>query len=97
MQEHDTCAHVLYCSYEGQVETLKHTIDLMEDWLTEAETVPDLLGCIAEYPHGHCGCTMTENCASLGPQYMQMAHDKDAIGWRRFKEGMICMHMRGIQ
>ncbi len=44
----DTCSHVLYCTHEGQVETLRHTIDLLD---------PDLIDCIAEYAHGRGGKT----------------------------------------
>jgi hypothetical protein len=52
----DTCAHVLFCTHQGRVEMLRHTLDLMEDWLEESNTDPNLLDCIAEYAHGHCGC-----------------------------------------
>jgi hypothetical protein len=51
MQERDTCEHVLFCCHSGRVETLKHTVDLMEAWLTEVDTEPDLLDCIAEYAY----------------------------------------------
>jgi hypothetical protein len=51
MQECNTCEHVLFCCHSGQVETLKHTVDLMEAWLTKADTEPDLLDCIAEYAY----------------------------------------------
>ena len=42
-----TCTHVLFCHHTGWVETLQHTIDLMEDWLEAVGTDPDLLNCIA--------------------------------------------------
>jgi hypothetical protein len=69
----------------------------MEEWLEEAETDPDLLDCIAEYAHGQGERTMTEICSSLGSQFIQMAKEQDAIGWRWFMEGMICGSMRKIQ
>ncbi len=34
---------------------LKHTLELAEDGLTEAETDPDLLDCIMEFTHGRGG------------------------------------------
>jgi hypothetical protein len=52
MVARDTCIHVLFCSHKGRVETFKHTLDLMEEWLEDAETDPNLLDCIAEYAHG---------------------------------------------
>jgi hypothetical protein len=60
---------------------LRHTFDLMEDWLEDLDTDPNLLDCIAEYAHGRGGCTMMEICHSLGEEYHQMAKDQDKIGW----------------
>jgi hypothetical protein len=40
---------------------------------------------------------MEEICKGLGPQFTKMAKEQDAIGWRRFMEGMICRSMRKIQ
>jgi hypothetical protein len=97
MQEWDTCVYILFFHLAGHVETLKHTIDIIEDWIVEAETEPDLLDCIVEYADGWGGRSMTDICKGLGPQYMQMARDQDAIGWRRFMEGIICKQIREIQ
>ncbi len=49
----DTCAHVHFCCHKGRVDTFRHTLDLTEEWLEEAETGPDFLDCIAEYANGH--------------------------------------------
>ncbi len=65
----------------------KLTLDLAEKWLEEMDTDPDLLDCIMEYAHGRGGRTMESICEGLG----------DAIGWRRFMEGMISKEMRTIQ
>jgi hypothetical protein len=75
----------------------RHTLDLMEEWLREAGTDPDLLDCIAKYAHGQGERTMTKIFSSLGSQFIQMAKEQDAIGWRQFMEGMICRSMRKIQ
>jgi hypothetical protein len=50
-----------------------------------------------EYAHGRGGRTMEDICEGLGPQFQKMAKAQDAIGWRRFMEGMICKEMRQIQ
>jgi hypothetical protein len=97
MKLHDTCAHVLFCDYAGRVETLHHTINLLESWLEEAGTNLVLLDCIAEYAYGWGGRTMVEICYGLGYPFQQIARDQDAIGWRRFMEGMICTQMGQIQ
>jgi hypothetical protein len=93
----DTCAHVLSCTHEGRVEALKLTLNLAESWLEEMDTDPDLLDCIMEYAHGRGGRTMENICEGLGSQYQRMAREQDAIGWRRFMEGMISKEMRTIQ
>ena len=36
-------------------------------------------------------------CEGLGPQFQRMVREQDAIGWRRFLEGMISKEMRTIQ
>ncbi len=41
LQEWDTCAHILFCCHNDRVETLHHTINLIEDWLEESETKPE--------------------------------------------------------
>jgi hypothetical protein len=97
MIEWDMCAHVLHCCHQGRVETLKHTLELMEEWLIEADTEPDLIDCIKEYVHSRGGQSMTEICSSLGQQFLQMAREQDAIGWRHFVEGMVGKSMRAIQ
>ncbi len=81
MQEWDTCAHILHCCHKGRVKTLHHTIDLMEAWMEEVDTDPDLLDCIAEYAYARGGRTMMEICDGLGERYLQMARKQDAIGW----------------
>jgi hypothetical protein len=42
LQARDTCAYVLFYCHNGRVETLHHTIDLIENWLEESETEPEL-------------------------------------------------------
>jgi hypothetical protein len=87
MQEWDICEHVLFCCASGQVETLQHTVDLMEDWLNKADTDPDLLDCIAEYTYSRGRILVMEICYRLGEEYQQMAMDQDVIGWRRLWRG----------
>ncbi len=80
MVAREMCEHVLFCCHEGRVEILLLTLGIMEDWLEEAETDPDLLDCIAKYAHGRGGWTMVEICTGLGLQFMRMAQEQDAIG-----------------
>jgi hypothetical protein len=97
LQDLDTCAPVLYCDHVGRVKTLRRTINLIKGWMEEVDTDPILLDCIAEYACGRGGRSMVEICTGLGENYQQMVWDQDAIGWRRFMEGMVCSCMRRIQ
>ena len=65
--------------------------------MEESDTDPTLLDCIAEFALGRGECTMVEICRGLDEIYQQMAVDQDAIGWRRFMEGMIVQDFRSIQ
>jgi hypothetical protein len=97
LQKRDTCAHVLFCEHAGRVATLHHRVDLLEAWMEESGTDPDLLDCIAEYAYSRGGRTMVEICRGLGEPFQRMARDQDEIGWRQFMEEMICGRMRQIQ
>jgi hypothetical protein len=97
MQVPETCAHVLYCCHEGRVETLYYTIDIMDEWPTDADTKPTLQECLVEYARGRGGITMLEVCSGMGELYTLMAANQDCIGWRRFMEGMVCKRIRSIQ
>jgi hypothetical protein len=72
-------------------------VDLLESWLEEASTEPDLLDCIAEYAYSRGGRTAMEICNGQGEPFQRMARDQDEIGWRRFMEGMICTKVCNIQ
>ena len=74
-----------------------HSIDLLEHWLVEVNTDPDLRECIVEYAKGRGGYTMTEICRGMDSRYRKVAEEQDAIGWMRFTEGMICQGLRGLQ
>ncbi len=48
-----------------RVETLTHSIDLLEQWLVEVDTDPELRECLVEYARGRGGRTMTEICRGM--------------------------------
>jgi hypothetical protein len=76
---------------------LFHTIDIMDKWLTDADTKPALQECLVKYAHGRGGITMSEVCSGMGELYTSMVDNQDRIGWRQFMEGMVCKRIRGIQ
>ena len=93
----ETAEHVLYCEEAGRVEFLSKWTEAMESWLEESETDEDLLYCIVEYMSGRGARTMTEICRGLGPRFGRLGRSQDAIGWRRFMEGMISKEVVIIQ
>ena len=73
------------------------SIDLLQSWLAEVDTDPDLLDCIVKHTKGRGGVTMSEICLGMDSRHCLMAQDQDVIGWRWFMEGMICQQLREIQ
>jgi hypothetical protein len=96
-QVNKTCSHILFCNHPGWVDALMNSINLLEQWLEEADTNPVLCKCIVEYARGRGQLAMTDICRGMDFQYTKMADKQDAIGWRRFMEGMVCRSIRGIQ
>jgi hypothetical protein len=62
MQVPETCGHVLQCCHDGRVETLFHSINIMDQWLSDASTEPTLKTCLVEYAQGQGGVSMTKVC-----------------------------------
>lgn len=85
----ETAEHIVSCSEDGRVKVMQSTIDLVEKWLTGANTAGSITNCIIQYTRGRGYRTMQEICNSMGGQFQEMAKEQDTIGWRRFMEGMI--------
>ena len=66
------------------------SIEILELWLIEVDTDPDLLSCIVEFANGQGGITMTEICWDKAQRYCLMATYQDDISWHLFMEGMVC-------
>jgi hypothetical protein len=97
--EKETCSHILSCKDAGRVETFISSIDLLDQWLDNEDTDPELRMCITEYAHGRGSASMYDICIEndLDQSFISMAQEQDSIGWRRFMEGMVCSGMRRIQ
>ena len=93
----ETCAHVLLCEEEGQVDALRASIELIDKWMRDAGTDNGLRCCIIEYAQGRGGRTMEEIARNRGQRIQTFALSQDKIGWRRFMEGMISKEAIPIQ
>jgi hypothetical protein len=56
----ETCAQILFCSNEGQVDIMMKSISLLSSWMVEVDTDPDLHECIVEYAKGRGTMTMSD-------------------------------------
>jgi hypothetical protein len=74
-------------------------ISLMDQWMKQNNTDPDLRDCIYEYATGRGRLSMEviyiEN--DYTDRYKIMTRSQDLIGWRQFMEGMVCKQIRAIQ
>jgi hypothetical protein len=48
----ETCLYILFCNHPGQVKALMQSVDLLEQWLIEVDTDPNLQKCIVGYARG---------------------------------------------
>jgi hypothetical protein len=90
------CGHILHCNKVGRVEALMQMIGLLEIWLLESETDPELASVLVEFACSQGMKSLEEICRHT-PQLHQMAMAQDRIGWCRFTEGMICTQVVEIQ
>jgi hypothetical protein len=99
MQVPETCCHILHCPHDGRVKALHTTISLLDRWMKQNNTNPDLRECIYEYAMGRGRTSMVEICTEndYDERYRTMARSQDSIGWQRFMEGMVCKEIRAIQ
>ncbi len=77
----ETCSHILYFNHAGRVDILMKSIELLESWLVDVETDPDLWDSIVKYAKGRGGVTMLDICQGMDHRYRLMAQDQDTIGW----------------
>jgi hypothetical protein len=84
-----TCTHVLQCDKVGRVEALRSSIRWLDNWLKKENTEPRLRQCLVSYAKGRGSRTMISIVGNWGQRFWTLARSQDAIGWRRFMEGMI--------
>ena len=97
MSEEETCGHVLACSESGRVDHFRRSMDLLDRWLRESHTEPDLAFCISEFARSRGGASLQEMARGLSPLHITFAKHQDMIGWRRFLEGMVASEGQLIQ
>ena len=93
----ETCAHVLTCREAGRVEVLNKSVDLLEEWLTDAKTETSLKQAICRFARGRGQISMAFVTFGQGSLLTSMAASQDSIGWLRFMKGMISKEMMNVQ
>jgi hypothetical protein len=73
----ETCKNILLCNHSDRIETWTHLIDLLQQWLVEVDTDPDLWEGLVEYARGQGGRTMTEICRGMDNRYRRVAEEQD--------------------
>ena len=61
-QVSETCCHVRRCPHDGRVKELHATISLMDQWMKQNNTDPDLQDCVYKYATGRGRLSMEEIC-----------------------------------
>jgi hypothetical protein len=93
----ETAKHVILCPEEGRVDVFMRLSELLERWLCDVDTDPELADCIVEYVQGRGQMWMEEIVRGAPERFKAMGRSQDKIGWRRFLEGMISKEITGIQ
>jgi hypothetical protein len=70
---------------------------ILERWLHEVDTDPELADCIVEYVQGRGQVLMEEIIWGAPKRFKAMGQSQDKIGWRRFLEGMISKEIMRVQ
>jgi hypothetical protein len=94
---HKTCAHLLHCDKVGRLEALRCLIECLDNWLKKENTEPRLRKCLVTYAKGRGRRTMMSIVGDWEQRFRLLALSQDAIGWRRFMEGMISQEIIDIQ
>ena len=93
----ETCEHVLFCDESGRVEALRQSIRLLRNWLRTVGTDPRLERGLIAFACWRGGKQMEEIVEELGDEFAALGRSMDAIGWRRFMEGMVSKQVVRIQ
>jgi hypothetical protein len=93
----ETAEHVILCPEEGHVEVFMRSSELLEWWLYDVNTDPELVECIVKYVQGWGQELMEEIVWGAPERFNAMGQSQDKIGWQRFLEGMILKEITRIQ
>ena len=70
------------------METLIHTIHLLDQWMHKNGTDPRLRRCLIQYANGQGFLQMEDFFRNKREKLRTSARDQDTLGWRRPMEGM---------
>jgi hypothetical protein len=94
-EDDETTMHLLLCPDDGMQVTWDMNVDVIEDWLTEVDTEPDIIYCIVQALRPRSPQHVFTAYAS--PSILAAATAQDRIGWINFVEGKISDEWRILQ
>ena len=80
----EMCAYMISFNELGQVDSLYHSINLLDKGLKEVGTHTHLRKYMLQCAKGRGECSMTDVLHGTGSRYSRLAASRDLIGWRRF-------------
>jgi hypothetical protein len=95
----ETCSHIAWCPEGGRSLAFEQSALMMERWLIENKTHPDLQSLLLRYLRGRGSTTCSECSEALNlPHIIQeFAASQDIIGWDGFIMGMVSSKLLPIQ
>ena len=94
-QEDETTTHLLICPHTGMTSTWLSNVTLLQQWLEEVDTHPDITLCFVQ-------TLETRNPGQLFMAFSTQAcqataAEQDSIGWQNFTEGKLLKQWKQLQ
>ncbi len=95
----ETCSHIARCPEGGRPLAFKQLALMMERWLEENKSHPDLQSLLLRYlcGRGSTTCSKCSKALNLPHIIQEFAASQDVIGWDGFIMGMVSSKLLPIQ
>ena len=86
-QDDETTTHLLTCPHTGMTTTWLSNVTLLQQWLEDCDTHPDIVFCLIKTLETHNPKQLF--MAFLTPACQAVVEEQDIIGWQNFIEGKL--------